>query len=224
MRAYAFSLADQFNNRRYESRSNRELRNNCSPETCGSTESACENLAYKFHFGSNPITSDCGTDLDIRPRIIPALPERGNLARPQCRTAAGESGASDEAIGLAISCRERPRYASTPRTQSQAFGFSRFSSSNHQHRIVNTGQCAWAITWCAVDHGRCVVPTSAEERAPSTIMSDSRSEATLRMQSAATPNSCTVSGRYCRAAFLGIRSFSRRTPSSMGLGRLPSWV
>src|ERR1700726_4696380 len=50
-----------------------------------------------------------------------------------------------------------------------------------QHRIVNTGQCACAITWCAVDQGRCVVPTSAEVRAPSTIMSATRSAAAVRM-------------------------------------------
>jgi len=63
-----------------------------------------------------------------------------------------------------------------------------------QARIVSTGQGACAITWCAVDHGRCVVPTSTEFRAPSTIRSASRSPASLRMHSLAEPNSSKVSG------------------------------
>ncbi len=63
-----------------------------------------------------------------------------------------------------------------------------------QARMVSTGQGAFAITWWAVDHGRCVVPTSAELRAPSTIRSASRSSANLRIHSLAEPNSSNVSG------------------------------
>ena len=76
------------------------------------------------------------------------------------------------------------------------------SSGTH----VSTGQCALAITWCAVDQGRCVLPICSEARAPSTIMSASRSAATFRMRSGAAPNSSTVSGHTAERCRLESKS------------------
>lgn len=81
------------------------------------------------------------------------------------------------------------------RNRGTQVGFrSKAGAPPRQERIVSTGQGACAITWCAVDHGRCVVPTWAELRAPSTIRSASRSSANLRIHSLAEPNSSKVSG------------------------------
>jgi hypothetical protein len=67
MKAYRFSIAAEFNI--YDRSRDREIKNNSSPGACGANDSARNNFALQFHFGSNPtVKLHTSTSLPFRAR------------------------------------------------------------------------------------------------------------------------------------------------------------